>query len=221
MDGAEYLVGYGNAGEFSRFRPTAPADYRRGDRVVVRSPQGLELGTVLCPVTPAHLDYLSQTGVGELLRTATVADEQTVQQAQELGRRIFEEARRLVAELDLPLEILDAEILFDRQQVILHHLRQLDCDYRPLVSAIARKYDLLVVMQNLAFSAGLSEEEEAPGCGKPDCGQAGGGGCSSCGTGGGCSSGACGSGIKAEEVTTFLTRLRERTEAGASRVPLV
>jgi PSP1 C-terminal conserved region len=214
----EYLVTHGSTGEFGRFRPVPPAGYRRGDRVVVRSQQGLAVGEVLCPVTPNHLQFLGRTGVGELLRIASNEDEHTVR-ASALVPAIFTEANRLASEHCLPLEILDVEVAVDGSQVIVHHLRRDDCDLRLFVSELARRFDMLVVMNNLVTPA--EPVEEGQGCGKPDCGK-GEGSCSSCGSGsgGGCSTGSCGKSYKAEEVTAYLLQLRQQVEA-RSRTPLI
>jgi cell fate regulator YaaT (PSP1 superfamily) len=216
MDVAEYLVNYGRSGDFSRFRPTAPAVYQRGDRVVVRSHQGLELGVVMCPVTAEHARHLSERALGELVRRATPEDEQQAERLRARAGLLFEEARRLAAELRLPLEILDVEMLLDGQQAIIHHLRRESCDYRPLVSALSRTFDLLLVMQNLALSAEVADEEA--GCGRPDCGH-GGGGCTSCSSGG-CSSGGCSQGTKKEDVAAYLAGLRQQIDSRA-RTPLL
>jgi hypothetical protein len=216
-DSREYLVSYGSAGDFSRFRAQMGYAYQRGDRVVIRSQQGLELGVVMCPATPGHARYLSDRGVGDLLRRATSEDEQVARQGQQQAERLFEDARRLAADMALPLEILDVEVLFDRQQAIIHHLRRDNCDYRPLVSQLSRKYDLFLTMQNLALPMELTEEET--GCGRPDCGK-GAGGCSTCGSGGGCSTGSCSSGVKQEEITAYLAGLHDALEA-RGRKPLL
>jgi cell fate regulator YaaT (PSP1 superfamily) len=199
----EYLVSYGTSGEFARFRPTAPADFQRGDRVVVRTNQGLELGVVMCPAQPEHAPFLSRTALGELLRTVTLEDEKQAEQASRLGQRLFEDAGQLAGELGLPLVILDVEVLLDGQQAIVHHLRQMDCDYRPLVSALSKKHDVHVAMSNLALP-----KEAIVGCGEPNCGQLT-GGCQSCGTGG-CDT--CGKGVKKEDVAAHLLALRQLME---------
>jgi hypothetical protein len=216
MSESEYLVSFGAAGDFSRFRAVSPETYARGDRVVVRSHQGLELGVVLCATTVEHERFLSHTAVGELLRLANPDDERAAARARELGRRLFEDGRRLTAEQQLPLEILDVEVLLDGRQATVYHLRPGDCDYRPLVSTLASRHDILIVMQNLA----LPVEEKTNGCGKPDCGQAGGGGCNSCGSGGGCSSGSCGKHVEKEQVAEYLAALKPQT-ADRSRTALL
>jgi cell fate regulator YaaT (PSP1 superfamily) len=199
----EYLVSYGTSGEFARFRPTAPAEFQRGDRVVVRTHQGLELGVVMCPARPEHAPFLSRTALGELLRSVTEADEKQADEARRFGQRIFEDARRLTFELELPLAILDIEVLLDGQQAIVHHLRQADCDYRPLVSTLSKKHDLHIFMNNLALP-----KEEIVGCGEPNCGQLT-GGCQSCSSGG-CNT--CGKGAKKEDVAAHLLALRKLME---------
>jgi hypothetical protein len=199
----EYLVSYGTSGEFARFRPVAVSDFRRGDRVVVRTSQGLELGVVLCPAQAEHEPFLSRTARGELLRTVTEEDDRQAEQARLLGQQLFEDAGRLADELELPLVILDIEVLLEGQQAIVHHLRQMDCDYRPLVSALSKKYDVHILMSNLTMP-----KEEVVGCGEPNCGQLT-GGCQSCGSGG-CDT--CGKGAKKEDVAAHLLALRKVME---------
>ena len=100
-------------------------------------------------------------------------------------------------------------MLLDGKQVALHHLRREECDYRPLVSGVARAFDVRVIMQNL-----FVPEEPVVGCGEPNCGAGEGGGCSSCSTGGGC--GTCGKGHKPDEVATYLAQ-----QDAARRHPLL
>ena len=67
MNELEYLVSYGLAGDFGRFRSLTPLVCRRGQRVVVRSHRGVEVGIVLRPATPRHASFLPNTTLGQLL----------------------------------------------------------------------------------------------------------------------------------------------------------
>ena len=91
METGEYLVSYGASGEFARFRPIAPGEFERGDRVVVRTHQGLELGVVMCPAQPEHAPFLSRTAVGELLRTVTETDKKQAGRRREGNQSAFGE----------------------------------------------------------------------------------------------------------------------------------
>lgn len=209
----EYLLSYGTAGDFGRFRPVRPLACRRGDRAVVQSHRGQELGVVLCAATPGHAHFLPNTTVGQLLRLATAADEEAAEQMRRRGQRLFEDGRRLAAELGLPLEILDAEILLDGRQAILHHLRTAECDERPFVSTLARTHDLHVALYDL----GGSRSESEAGCGRPGCGRTAGGGCGTCGSGGGCAG--CGT-SDGQDLEAHFAELREQMVA-RHRTPLL
>src|SRR6516165_9971536 len=113
MDHLEYLASYGSAGDFGRFRAAHPLACPRGDPVVVRSHRGLELGRILRPATPGHAVFLPNTSTGLLLRRATPEDEQLAGRLGERAGELFERARLLASELQLPLEIVDAEVLLD------------------------------------------------------------------------------------------------------------
>src|SRR5262245_41962636 len=98
MTTTEYLVTHGCAGEFARFRAAEPEEYRRGDRVVVRSARGLELGEVLCPSTHRFSEVLPDAFVGELLRRASAEDEQIAAGLRARAQRLFDDGRRLAGE---------------------------------------------------------------------------------------------------------------------------
>lgn len=180
----EYLVGHGTAGDFGRFRPTRPLECARGASVVVQTHRGLELGSVLCVARPGHAQFLPNTTVGQLVRRATPDDELLAEQMRARALGLCDEARQLAVELALPLEILDAEVLLDGRQAILHHLRWEDCDVRPLVSTLAARHDLFIALHDLRLPETRPEEEPvgcgAEGCGQGGCGSGHGGHCSTC-----------------------------------------
>jgi hypothetical protein len=209
---ADYLVGYGVAGDFGRFRPVRALACRRGDRAVVRSPRGLELGVVLGPAAPLHAQFLPNTSLGQILRLADPDDEQAAERMRQRGQAVFEDGRRLSEELGLPLEVLDVEVLLDGEQAIVHHLRWGDLDERPFVSTLSRRHELHVALLNLAPAPPAEEH----GCGKPGCGRTAGGGCGTCGSGGGCSS--CGAG--SADLQAYFADLR-RQMAEHNRTPLL
>ncbi|MBY0525134.1 MAG: hypothetical protein K2R98_17140 [Gemmataceae bacterium] len=200
----EYLVSHGCAGELARFSADESLRCRRGDRVVVRTSRGLEVGEVLCPCTPRHVRALEDTFVGELLRVATAEDEQIVSGIRDRAQRLFEDGRRLSEEMGLALEILDVEVSLDGHLVTLYFLRYADCDERPLVATLSKKYETMVALRDLALPAGAS------GCGQPNCSSDKEGGCTSCGTGGGCSS--CGKSM-GKDVQEYFAGLRKKMDA--------
>jgi len=204
MDDLEYLVSYGRLGDFGRFRSAKPLACRRGDRAVVRTHRGMEVGEVLREATPHHAAFLPNTSVGQLVRLLTAADEQDFRRSRERGQALFVRAAAAGRELELTLEVIDAEVLFDGEHGVVHLLRWQECEVRPFVSALSREFDLHIALADLAGKPAV--EEEAAGCGKEGCG---GGNCSSCGSGGGCST--CGT-EKPEAAQEYFSGLREKME---------
>ncbi|HLJ95779.1 MAG TPA: PSP1 domain-containing protein [Gemmataceae bacterium] len=179
---AEYLLSYGNAGDFGRFRWSSPSPCARGDWAVVRTPRGQELGAILRPASAEHSRLLADQFVGQILRLATEGDLELVERMRGRSQELFEESRRLVCEFGLPMEILDAEVLLDGRQGVVHYLRWADCDPRPFMDVLSQRHRLLITLHDLALPSRGDEGEppEETSCGEGDCGA---GGCGSCSTG--------------------------------------
>jgi hypothetical protein len=210
----EFLVNHGKGGAVGRFLAAEALPLRRGDRVVVRSPRGLEVGVVLCPAGPRHARLLGDALVGELLRPAGPDDDAALERLRPLAERLFEDGRRLALDLDLPAEVLDVEMLLDGRRAIVQHVQAAECDWDGFVAALRSRHGVDVLLENLALAA--PAEEEHGGCGKPDCGRGGGGGCTDCGSGG-CSS--CGSG--GVDLRAYFAHLRTQMEQQHQRTPLL
>ena len=220
MTHQEYLLSYGALGDFGRFCPVTPLTCLRGQRAVVRTHRGLELATVLGDARPGHAHFLPNTTVGQLLRLATPDDLRAERRRGEDARRLCDEAGALAATLALPLEVIDAEVLLDGEQAVVHHVSWAEFDPRPFVSGLSKRFDAHVTLYDLTrpgTPAPEGEESHAHGCGRPGCG-GGSGGCGTeggCGTGGGCST--CG--LKnLPDLKKYFAGLREQM-AQAGRAP--
>jgi hypothetical protein len=198
----EYLLSYGVLGDFGRFCPVKPLNCVRGERAVVHSPRGLELATVLADARPGHAHFLPNTTVGQLLRHATPADLAVERQRRDEARRFCDDAATLAASLNLPIAVIDAEVLLDGEHAVLHHVAWAEFDARPWVSALSKSHNVHISLFDLTRPAA------AEGCGRPDCGQGSGG----CGSDGGCST--CG--LKnIPDLKKYFAGLREQmTQAG-------
>lgn len=181
MDHAEFLLSYGCVGDFGRFRADRPMPIRRGDRAVVRSHRGLEMGMVMRPVAPGQGQLLAGKYIGSLVRPATLEDERKATRLQARCQDLFNDSRRLASRFALSMEILDAEILLDERRAIIHYLRWADCDPRAFMDGLAQAHRVLVTLHDLRLPH-EEEDEGLGGCGSGNCGAGG------CGT---CSSGNC------------------------------
>jgi hypothetical protein len=207
-DRAAYLVNYGQAGYLGRFR--ARAAHRRDDRVVVQTERGIELGTIL-----GEAGALGPEPAGEVIRSATAADEESARQSRDRAAAILADAQSLTDSCGLPLLFVDGEILLDGREAVLQAVHWAECDATPVFEQLSARHGLLVKLADLT----TQPKPATKGC--DVCG-AEKSGCDSCGTGGGCSTGSCSKGSvkSADELTAYFAGLRKQMDAVAERVSL-
>jgi hypothetical protein len=207
MAGAGYLVQYGRFAYVGRFAAAWGLTPSRGDRVVVRTPRGVELGEVLCGADERFAGGLDPTAGGELLRLAGPDDLSTAESRESVGLSLLTAAEGS----GLPVTILDVEVSLDGSTAVLHALPLGPCDADPVLAALSTRFGLAVRLLDVSRTPTVADPpEKVATCGKPDCGS---GGCTSCGTGG-CSTGSCsrGSVKTADELTSYFADLRRKME---------
>jgi nitrite reductase/ring-hydroxylating ferredoxin subunit len=172
-----YLVRFGVMGHLSWFVARGPADYSRRQRVVVQTSRGLEAGEIMAPevqFTPGAGD----DPAGELLRSMTPEDEFQERALRQGEQKAFEDCRRLLAEWNLPVELLDVEQLLDGEKILFYFLGEPSPQMADLTEELAKTYATRVEFRQFMERA---EAGCGPGCGTdeaPGCGDEG--GCSSC-----------------------------------------
>lgn len=200
------VVRYGRPAFVGRFVCDDASNLPRGAAVVVDTPRGRELGTVLGDAA-RHADALTAAG-GAVIRPASPADQALAATDTHAARELLDLAADRAA--GLPLTVADAEVLLGRSAGVLHCLvwDQFDGDAVFADLSLAAGYP--VRLFDLANAGGPADPPE-PSCGSGGCGTGGGGCGSGCGSGGGCSRGAVKS---ADELTAYFAGLRRQMEAG-------
>jgi hypothetical protein len=210
-----FVVSHGKGGALGIFTSAEPLSLRRGQRVIVQTQRGAEIGAVLCAANDRQALLLGATAAGQLLRRLTSGDESRRDELITRAQQVFETGRAWATKNGLALELLDVDLLFDASTAIVQFVGS-DADTESLAQTLEHHFGLSVRLENLATPA--TPEEESHGCDKPDCGRMAGGdgGCSTCSTGGGCST--CGSGKT--DLRDYFSHLRTNMEK-QQRVPLV
>ncbi|MCZ2340625.1 MAG: hypothetical protein LC104_02370 [Bacteroidales bacterium] len=210
-----YLVQFGRLAYVGRFLSESANLLERGQRVVVRTVRGVELGVVLCPASErfsARFDSPESTGI---LRLATEQDRNS---ADDIACAVLTAAEDAVQQLGYAVTVLDCEALLEDGPIILHILPWAECDLDPLLVQLAAQFSRAIRVLDIARTPIDSHTPEpASGCGKPNCGSSD-GGCTSCGTSGGCSSsGGCSRrAVKnSTEMTAYFRDLREKMQAAS------
>ena len=167
-----HLVRYSLLGQVGRFVAADATRYPRHARVIVRSPRGLEVGTVLSEPTSDD----SQTPIdGQILRQMTVEDGLLEARLEKHRHEAFAACASLLDEHCVPAALIDVEHLFDGQGLFFYFLGDVPLEATRLTQQLADTYETTVEFHKFA-------ETLAEGCG-PGCGTEevmGQGGCASC-----------------------------------------
>jgi cell fate regulator YaaT (PSP1 superfamily) len=165
----KYIVRHGAMRPLGEFASSPSAAYARGNRVVIRSDRGQELGDVLCPATPEAVSHLPEPTHGDIVRLMTDADRQHEQQIRENTRRQFETGGRLVAEHHLAMQIVDVETLFGGERIIFYFLAEKRVDFRELVRSMAREFQTRIELRQIGVRDEAKLLADYGDCGKPVC----------------------------------------------------
>lgn len=195
-----YHVRVGSMGELWHCATADDSEYRRGERVICRTPRGLEIGTVTAPggarsTTPESLDTGPQVVPsageessdnpdssrllrhldGKILRRTTTEDELLDARLLRYKARAVESCRRDMRQRGLDATLIDVDHLFDGRTLIFYFLGPISDELQGLTDSLSARYEQRVRSKH--FAKLLAE-----GCG-PGCGTDAKGGC---GTSGGC-----------------------------------
>src|SRR5918994_7345098 len=109
MNADSYLVQYGRSAYVGRFAVAGRLNPSRGDRVVVRTPRGVELGEVLCGADERFAGGLDPAAGGDLLRPVGPDDLYIAETRESMGLSLLAEAEGS----GLPVAFLDVEVTLD------------------------------------------------------------------------------------------------------------
>jgi len=212
------LVQYGRTAFVGVFASVEPILAKRGATVVVRTLRGLELGLALCEPNAGYAN-LAEAG-GDFVRIASVDDEAEAEAIEVRRLLLLESAQQSFAAE--PVVVLDAELLFDRTNAILHVMPWDECNLDDALEALSRDFGFTVKALDLNRLPTLVEPAPAKsscgtgcgtkegGCSSGGCGTKAEGETSGCGSGGSCSR----SQVKsADDLTNYFADLREKMEA--------
>jgi cell fate regulator YaaT (PSP1 superfamily) len=170
-------VRYGTISEVGRFGSAVEDPMSRGQRVVVRTHRGLEIGTLLQDLGTPEVGNGTQEEAFEILRPAANDDELASSRLVADAREQFANWCRRIEDWKLQLELIDLEWTLDGTKLILYVLndRGPECTRLALQAAAA---GLGVIEVQPVGPDGLIAQEHKSGCGT--------GGCGSDGNSGGC-----------------------------------
>jgi cell fate regulator YaaT (PSP1 superfamily) len=167
--GAKYIARHGAMRFLGEYEAEGETPYARGQRVVVRSERGLELGEVLCPATAQAVQLLAEPTHGQIVRPLTAEDESVLARLQQTEQSAFETCNRFIEQRKLQMELVDVEHLFGGERVVFYFLAEKRVDFRELVKDLAREFRTRIEMRQIGVRDEAKLLADYGDCGKPVC----------------------------------------------------
>lgn len=167
----QYRVRLGVMGVVASFLPVDQTEYRRGQRVILRTPRGLEVGQIIS-AQPASTEYL-----GKILRRVTPEDELLMDRLTRNRHEAFQDCQQFIQDHALAAALVDVELLFDGQSLIFYFLGDVPTEMANVLAELTETYEAQVQLRK--FTESLTEGC-GPGCGTEEAAGCSSGGCSVC-----------------------------------------
>jgi cell fate regulator YaaT (PSP1 superfamily) len=166
---SKYIVRHGAMRFLGEYEAGEDTAYRRGEEVVVRSDRGLEIGQVLCEANPRAVELIQEATRGPIVRLLNPEDRQQLERLRESERQELDACCRIVAERQLPMELVDVEHLFGGDRIVFYFLAEKRVDFRDLVKDLAREYKTRIEMRQIGVRDEAKLLADYGDCGKPVC----------------------------------------------------
>jgi NAD(P)H-dependent nitrite reductase small subunit len=167
-----YLVRYSAMGWVGHFGSVDRIECSHGDRVMLQTIRGIEIGEILAGPADGSDDQNDADNhqpSGEVLRGLTSEDEQQhVRSLRDGLADVFEQCQKLLSDRELAVEVIDCERLFDDETIVLYFLGQESTEMQPIAEELGKNWKAKILFNPVI------EPAPSGGCGREGCG---GGGC--------------------------------------------
>jgi len=162
------LAKYGEISHMTTFR-TELADLKRGERVILRSDRGTELGTIVNPSFES--EQPPEGGVqGEILRRITREDLGRIRQIEETDKTAeMKFCKACITSHDLPMKLVDVEHIFGGEKIIFYFLAEGRVDFRQLVKDLAKEYRTRIELKQIGVRDEARLLADYDHCGREIC----------------------------------------------------
>ena len=166
---SEVIVRYGQMRLLGEFQGLPGQDHPRGQKVVVRTERGHELGEVLCPVTEQTKELLEPAILGEVIRVANATDHSVAESLQSQQRTAFRICEEMIQARKLQMDLVDVEAILGGERLVFYYLSEKRVDFRELVKDLARSFRTRIEMRQIGVRDEAKLLADYGDCGKPVC----------------------------------------------------
>ncbi len=164
-----FVVRYGQMRQIGEYEGIAGRVHPRGERVVVRSDRGTELGEILCPASGRTALFLENPSTGQILRQATAEDLASESLLADRARAGLAACREFAANRRLQMDLVDVEAILGGERMVFYYISEKRVDFRELVKDLARAMQSRIEMRQIGVRDEAKLLADYGDCGKPVC----------------------------------------------------
>jgi len=136
-------------------------DLKRNITVIVETERGLQFGKVELP--PFEIDEKTlHSDLKDVVRISTKKDYMEHKKNLKDSEAALVKCKKLVEEMDLDMQIMDASFTFDRSQLVFRFLSDSRVDFRKLARELANSYKTRIELRQVGVR---DKAKEIGGCG--------------------------------------------------------
>lgn len=143
--------------------------YARGMQVIARTQRGLEAAEILCEATDQTIAHMQDPKGGQILRQQNDEDVHELRRLFQQQQTEHEACRNRIAELNLPMQLVDVERLYGGERVVVFYLSEDRVDFRELVKLLAKDFQTRVEMRQIGVRDEAKLLADYGDCGKVVC----------------------------------------------------
>jgi len=148
---------------------TEATDLRRGEKCILRTERGVELGEIVCLSEPSPTGPEEATA-GQVLRRATPRDVARCDEIEEsFAPQEYNFCQAKIREHNLPMKLVSVEHLFGGDKIIFYFLAEGRVDFRTLVKDLAAQYRTRIEMRQIGVRDEARLLADVEHCGRMIC----------------------------------------------------
>jgi len=155
------------AGKIYHFNP-AGHDIKKGDKVIVETARGIEMGEVCVGIKEISPESLTKP-LKDVIRVATPEDMERVAENKAKEKEAFEICAEMIKQHGLDMKLVETEYTFDRTKVLFYFTSDGRVDFRELVKDLATRFRVRIELRQI----GIRDESKMVGsigiCGRELC----------------------------------------------------
>jgi cell fate regulator YaaT (PSP1 superfamily) len=154
-------------GERMHYFNTSHFVLREGDKVIVKTEQGVELGEVL--VAPRPLNPEIHRNLKNIYRLANEEDLLQHEKNKELEESAYQFCLERIKDREMQMKLINTEVLFDGSKVIFYYTADGRVDFRELVKDLVTRFRIRIEMRQIAVRNEAAKLGGIGCCGRTVC----------------------------------------------------